>query len=99
MTKEQRQIKELTAANNELQTKLKDSEYWKEYYKNESSKKGDEINSVHTVLDSMGVPAKTKGEYAKELPLTARLTLFVSMIGLSSVIKVKNTLLDEETGF
>lgn len=99
MTREQKQIKVLTAENDEMKTKLKDSEYWKEYYKNESSKKGDEINSVHTVLDSMGVPAKTKGEYAKELPLTARLTLFVTMIGLSNVIKVKNTLLDEESWF
>jgi hypothetical protein len=95
MTKEQREIKQLKLENEELQKKLKDSDYWKNHYQNANSDKENEIQDVHTVLDAMGVPNKTKGQYPKTLSISARLTLLTTMIGLSNVIKIKNTLLDE----
>ena len=96
MTKEQREMKRLKLENEELQKKLKDSEYWKKYYQDANSEREKEIEDVHTVLDAMGVPDKTKGSYTKTLSISARLTLLTTMIGLSSVIKIKNTLLDEK---
>lgn len=96
MTKEQREMKRLKLENEELQQKLKDSEYWKKYYQDADSAKGKEIEDVHTVLDAMGVPDRTKGSYAKTLSISARLTLLTTMIGLSNVVKIKNTLLDEK---
>lgn len=96
MTKGQREMKQLKLENEELQKKLKESEYWKKYYQDENSKKENEIQDVHIVLDAMGVPNKARGLYTKTLPISARLTLLTTMIGLANVIKIKNALLDEQ---
>lgn len=96
MTKEQRKIKALEAEIETLTGKLKDAEYWKDYYSKESSRKETEIREIHSTLDSMGVPSKSRGNYNTTLSIGSRLTLLITMIGLSNVVKVKNTLLDEE---
>ena len=95
MTKEQRLIKELTAQVKDLTEKVKDAEYWKKYYQDQSSAKEKELNDVHTTLDSMGVPAKSKGPYDSRLSISNRITLLMVMIGLKGTINVTNTMLGE----
>lgn len=96
MTKEQRTIKQLQTKITELEGKIKDTEYWKKYYQDEANEKKKEIEDVNTVLDAMGVPAKTKGDYSSKLSISSRLTLLITMIGLQKEIKVTNTRLDDE---
>ena len=99
MTKEQRTISQQRKQIEELEKKLKDAEYWRETYKNSSNEKDKEIKDVQTVLDAMGVPGKTKGQYPSDLSITARLTLLMTMIGLQKEIKITNTRLDDVKDF
>lgn len=82
MTKEQRKIKELTAQVEDLTKKLKDVNYWKDYYSSENSKLREENNQVHSTLTIMGIPRD-------DLSIASRLTLLMAKIGLNSVIKLQ----------
>ena len=79
MTKEQRKIKELTVANEQLQKDLAETTSSKKYWCDEHSKIQKELNELHDTFDLLGVPRKKQTkDYAPDLSLSNRMTLYVA---------------------
>lgn len=79
MTKEQRKIKDLTAANEQLQKDLDEAKSSKDYWCKEHTKIQHELNELHDTFDLLGVPRKKQTkDYAPDLSLSNRMTLYVA---------------------
>ena len=79
MTKEQRKIKDLTAANEQLKKDLDEAKSSKDYWCKEHTKIQHELNELHDTFDLLGVPRKKQTkDYAPDLSLSNRMTLYVA---------------------
>ncbi len=86
MTKEQRRIKELTIANEQLQKDLAEAKSSKDYWCNEHSKIQKELNELHDTFDLLGVPRKKQTkDYAPDLSLSNRMTLYVAGVKAKTI--------------
>ena len=79
MTKEQKKIKDLTAANEQLQKDLAEAKSSKDYWCKEHSNIKREMDELHDTFDLLGVPRKKQTkDYAPDLSLSNRMTLYVA---------------------
>ena len=88
----ERKIAALEKQVKELEEKVVSITKSKDDYYDRYRKLDDRMENIHTVLDTLTVPRKSKkNEYSSvELSVENRLTLLMAMIGLNSVIKLKN---------
>lgn len=86
MTKEQRKIKELTAANEQLQKELNEAKSSKDYWCKEHSNIKHELDELHDTFDLLGVPRKKQTkDYAPDLSLSNRMTLYVAGVKAKTI--------------
>ena len=86
MTKEQRKIKELTAANEQLQKDLAEAKSSKDYWNKEFSNTKREMDELHDTFDLLGVPRKKQTkDYAPDLSLSNRMTLYVAGVKANTI--------------
>lgn len=86
MTKEQRKIKELTAANEQLTKDLAEAKSSKTYWADEHNKIQRELNELHDTFDLLGVPRKKQTkDYAPDLSLSNRMTLYVAGVKAKTI--------------
>lgn len=86
MTKEQRKIKELTTANEQLQKDLAEAKSSKDYWSKEYSDIKREMDELHDTFDLLGVPRKKQTkDYAPDFSLSNRMTLYVAGVKANTI--------------
>lgn len=86
MTKEQRKIKELTVANEQLQKDLAEAKSSKDYWCKEHTNIKRELDELHDTFDLLGVPRKKPSkDYSPDLTLSNRMTLYVAGVKAKTI--------------
>lgn len=91
-TAAERKIAALEKQVKDLEAQVARTEKLKDDYYDRYRKIDERMADLHAVFDTLSVPRKSKiNEYSScELSVESRLTLLMAMIGLNSVIKLKD---------